>query len=124
MVFVLAVAAVGTTVVATTTGPVAVAGLFCFGSVWSSYPTLVATYVRDHTEARGFGEAFSTMTIFYGAAALCAPFVTGWLADLTGHFRTPYLGLSALCAVGAMLMARLPVTGPDAVIAEPVGASA
>ncbi|MFN0026604.1 MAG: CynX/NimT family MFS transporter, partial [Acidimicrobiales bacterium] len=99
MVFVLAMAAVGTTVVATTTGPVAVAGLFCFGSVWSSYPTLVATYVRDHTEARGFGEAFSTMTIFYGLAALCAPFLTGWLADVTGHFRTPYLGLSVLCGV-------------------------
>jgi MFS family permease len=123
MVFVLAVAAVGTTVVAVTTGPMAVAGLFLFGSVWSSYPTLVATYVRDHTEARGFGEAFSTMTIFYGAAALCAPFLTGWLADITGHFRTPYLGLSALCGVGALLMAGLPTASHHAVTPEPVGVS-
>ncbi len=122
MVFVLAVAAAGTAVVATTTGPLAVAGLFLFGSVWSSYPTLVATYVRDHTEARGFGEAFSTMTIFYGAAALGTPFLTGWLADLTGHFRTPYLGLSGLCAVGALLMARLPLTPAGAVSPEPVSA--
>jgi len=108
MVAVLAVAASGTAVVALGRGSVAVAGTFLFGAVWSSYPTLTATYVRDHTEARAFSGAFSTMTIFYGAAALSAPFTTGWAADLTGHFRTPFLGLSVICLVGAVLMAGLP----------------
>ncbi|MCC6438767.1 MAG: MFS transporter [Acidimicrobiales bacterium] len=123
MTVVLATAAVGTTVVAVGRGPVAVVGVFCFGAVWSSYPTLVATYVRDHTEARAFNEAFSTMTIFYSVAALGAPFTTGWLADRTGHFRTPFLLLAALCALGAALIARLPATVPGAtaagVTAEP-----
>ncbi len=108
MVFVLGAAGTGTAVVALGHGVVAVLGTFLFGSVWSSYPTLVATYVRDHTEARGFSEALATMTIFYGAAALSAPFLTGWLADLTGHFRAPFVGLSALCLCGAALMAGLP----------------
>lgn len=113
MVVVLFTAALGTAIVAVGRGPLAVVGMFCFGSVWSSYPTLVATYVRDHTEARGFSEAFSTMTIFYGLAALCAPFLTGWAADVTGHFRTPFLGLAGLCLAGALLMARLPAAGRD-----------
>ena len=108
MVTVLTVAATGTAVVALGRGHVAVAGTFLFGAVWSSYPTLTATYVRDHTEARAFSGAFSTMTIFYGAAALCAPFSTGWAADRTGHFRTPFAGLSLICLVGAVLMAGLP----------------
>lgn len=108
MAAVLAIAAVGTGTVSLGHGAVAVAGVFCYGSVWSSYPTLVATYVRDHTEARGFNEAFSTMTIFYSLAALCAPVLIGWVADRTGHFRTPYLGLTVLCAFAALLMARLP----------------
>ncbi len=108
MVFVLTTAGTGTAVVALGHGAVAVVGTFLFGAVWSSYPTLVATYVRDHTEARGFSEAFSTMTIFYGAAALSAPFLTGWLADTTGHFRTPFVGLSVVCLCGAVLMAGLP----------------
>jgi MFS family permease len=100
-------AAVGTAVVATSRGALAVAGSFCFGSVWSSYPTLVATYVRDHTEARAFSEAFSTMTIFYGVAALSAPIIVGRLADVTGQFRVPFLGLSALCVGGGLVMLRL-----------------
>ena len=108
MTFVLLFASLGTAVVAVGRGPVAVVGVFCFGTVWSSYPTLVATYVRDHTEARGFNEAFSTMTIFYAALALCAPFLVGWLADSTGHFRAPFLILTALCAYGGLLMWRLP----------------
>jgi len=120
MVVVLALAGAGTAVVAVGRGGVAVTGTFLFGAVWSSYPTLVATYVRDHTEARAFSEAFSTMTIFYGMAALCAPFLTGWVADTTGHFRTPYLGWSVLCLLGAVLMAGL----PSPVAAGPVGVAA
>ncbi|MEZ5235065.1 MAG: MFS transporter [Acidimicrobiales bacterium] len=128
MTAVLSTAAVGTAVVALGRGPVALVGVFCFGSVWSSYPTLVATYVRDHTEARAFNEAFSTMTIFYSAAALCAPFTTGWLADATGHFRTPFLVLTGVCAIGALLIARLPAaavgTAADQAAAAPVAGAA
>jgi len=39
---------------------------------------------------------------------LSAPFLTGWLADTTGHFRTPFVGLSVVCLCGAALMAGLP----------------
>jgi MFS family permease len=113
MTVVLLVAAVGTSVVATSRGAIAVAGSFCFGTVWSSYPTLVATYVRDHTEARAFSEAFSTMTIFYGIAALSAPILVGRLADATGHFRVPFLGLAAICAAGGLVMLRLALAERD-----------
>lgn len=107
MMLVLGVAAGGTATVALSRGGLATAGVLCYGAVWSSFPTLTATYVRDHVEARAFNEAFSTMTIFYSIAALSAPFLTGSLADRTGHFRTPFLVLACLCGGGFMLLIRL-----------------
>jgi MFS family permease len=111
LVGVLAGAGVGTTTVALGAGLTAALGVFCFGAVWSSFPTLVATYVRDHTGAEGLTEAFSTMTIFYSMAALTAPFLVGWLADRTGHFRSPFLALSALCVAGTVLLLSVPAAG-------------
>ncbi len=117
MLVVLFVAATATAVVALAPGRATLIGVFAYGAVWASFPPLVATYVRDHTEARAFNEAFSTMTIFYSLAALCSPLATGWLAERTGHFRTPYLALAALCGTGAVLLIGLPTV--DAAVDAP-----
>lgn len=78
------------------------------GGLWSSYPTLTATYVRDQLDARLFGSAYGTMTIFYGLAAMAAPVAAGLLADSFGGFTVPYLAVAALAGVGVVVLASVP----------------
>ena len=85
-----------------------VAGAVLFGSVAGSFPTQVATYVRDHAEARVFAGAFATMLLFFSVAALVAPTLMGWLADVTGSFTVPYATLAALALVIIAIVLRLP----------------
>ena len=111
MVGVLLAAAAGPAALALGGPALVVVAVLAFGSVWSSYPTLTAAYVRDHADDRAFGTAFATMTIFYWVAALAAPFVVGVLAERTDSFALPYLGLAALCVMGAALLATVPGDG-------------
>ncbi len=85
-----------------------VGGAVLFGSVAGSFPTQVATYVRDHVEARVFAGAFATMLLFFSVAAIVAPTLVGWLADVTGSFTVPYLFLSGLATTIVLIVLRLP----------------
>jgi MFS family permease len=85
-----------------------VAAVLALGGLWSSYPTLTATYVRDHLDAREFGSAYGTMTIFYGVTAMVAPTLVGVLADHFDGFTIPYLAVSGLALVGMVLLATIP----------------
>lgn len=85
-----------------------VVGAVLFGSVAGSFPTQVATYVRDHAEARLFAGAFATMLLFFSVAAIVAPTLVGWLADLTGSFTVPYATLAAIAIVIMAIVLRLP----------------
>lgn len=85
-----------------------VVGAVLFGSVAGSFPTQVATYVRDHAEARVFAGAFATMLLFFSVAAIVAPTLVGWLADLTGSFTVPYATLAAIAIVIMAIVLRLP----------------
>ncbi len=96
------------TTVALVTGPGLALVVVTLGGMWSSYPALTATYMRDHLEDRAFGAAYGTMTIFYGLAAVPAPIVVGALADWRGSFTLSYLGVSMLAVVGLLALRRLP----------------
>jgi MFS family permease len=85
-----------------------VAGAVLFGSIAGSFPTQVATYVRDHAEARVFAGAFATMLLFFSVAAIVAPTLMGWLADETGSFTVPYATIAAIAMVIIAIVLRLP----------------
>ena len=82
------------------------------GGMWASYPTLTATYMRDHLEDRNFGTAYGTMTIFYGAASVPAPILVGALADWRGSFTIPYLAVAAIALAGIAALRGLPTEVP------------
>lgn len=85
-----------------------ITGSVLFGSVAGSFPTQVATYVRDHVEARVFAGAFATMLVFFSVAAIAAPTLMGWLADVTGSFTVPYLCLAGLATSIVLIVLQLP----------------
>ncbi len=99
-------------VVALATGPTLALVVVTVGGMWASYPTLTATYMRDHLEDRAFGSAYGTMTIFYGAAAIPAPILVGALADWRGSFTISYLFIAALAIAGILALRRLPQDAP------------
>lgn len=105
---VMAMIGVVSTAVALVTGPVLALVVVTVGGMWASYPTLTATYMRDHLEDRNFGTAYGTMTIFYGVASVPAPILVGALADWRGSFTIPYLGVSALALAGIAALRGLP----------------
>lgn len=96
-----------------------VVGAVLFGSVAGSFPTQVATYVRDHAEARVFAGAFATMLLFFSVAAIVAPTLVGWLADLTGSFTVPYAILAAIAMVIIGIVLRLPESASHVSSPEP-----
>ncbi len=98
--------------VALMTGAVLAILAVTVGGMWASYPTLTATYMRDHLEDRAFGSAYGTMTIFYGAAAVPAPILVGALADWRGSFTIPYLFVAALAVAGVIALRQLPQDAP------------
>lgn len=91
---------------------VVIVSVLALGGMWASYPTLTATYVRDHLDAREFGSAYGTMTIFYGLAAIVAPAAAGVVADQLGGFAVPYLSVSALALIGTVVLWTIPATRP------------
>lgn len=94
--------------VATLKGPSLVLVVILFGGLWVSYPTLTATYVRDHLNDRQFGSAFGLMTIFFGIAAIVPPFAAGAVADDRGSFTLPYLAFGGLAVVGFIALLFAP----------------
>ena len=105
---VMAGLAVGSSAVAVGPPWLVGAAVLALGGLWSSYPTLAATYVRDHLDARAFGSAYGTMTIFYGLAAVVTPTVVGVLADRFDTFTVPYLAVAALSVIGVGILATVP----------------
>ena len=91
------------------------AAVVLLAGLWSSYPTLAATYVRDHLDARAFGSAYGTMTIAYGVTAMVAPAAVGILADRFDGFTVPYLAVAALALLGMVILASVPRRSPVAV---------
>lgn len=105
---VMAGLAVGSASIAIGTTWLVVVAVLALGGMWSSYPSLTATYVRDHLDARAFGSAYGTMTIFYGMMAMVAPAVVGILADRFDGFTIAYFAVSALAVVGVGVLLTVP----------------
>ncbi len=85
-----------------------IAAILALGGMWASYPTLTATYVRDHLDSREFASAYGTMTIFYGLAAVAAPAGAGVVADQLGGFTVPYLAVAAFALLAAVVLLSIP----------------
>ncbi|MEL6981439.1 MAG: MFS transporter [Actinomycetota bacterium] len=100
--------AVGSAAIAIGTTWLVVAAVLALGGMWSSYPSLTATYVRDHLDARAFGSAYGTMTIFYGVMAMVAPAAVGILADRFDGFTIAYLAVAVLALVGVVILLTVP----------------
>jgi len=96
------------TVVALGTGPMVVSAAIVFGAQAGSFPSMIASYVRDHADARAFSQVFSTMLVSFSATAVVAPVGMGWLADRSGSFTTSYLVLSGAAAVTLACVLALP----------------
>ena len=96
--------AVGCLCVALVRGPLLIGAVVGFGGFWASYPTLTATFVRDHLDSREFSAAFGVMTIAYGIAAVFPPLLVGLVADAFGTFSGVYLVLTAIAVLGALLL--------------------
>lgn len=94
--------------VAVASGWVLIISVLCLGGLWVSYPTLTATYVRDHMDSRMFGQVYGTMTIFFSIASILPPFIVGAIADQQDSFRIPYLMLSGLALAAMGVLTRVP----------------
>ncbi len=105
--FVMAAMGVGSLCVATLGGPVLIVVIVLFGGLWASYPTLTATYVRDHLDQRAFSAAFGVMTIAYGIVAVIPPLAVGLVADRFGTFSGVYMTLAVTATLGAVLVSGL-----------------
>jgi cyanate permease len=55
-----------------------------------------------------FAGAFATMLLFFSVAAIAAPTLMGWLADVTGSFTVPYATLATLALVIIAIVLRVP----------------
>ncbi len=76
-----------------------------FGAMAGSFPALIATYVRDQVDNRAFSQVLATMTLLFSLLSAATPSSVGWLADTTGGFALPYLGLAAMAFVSMVLVA-------------------
>ncbi|MDG2112684.1 MAG: MFS transporter [Actinomycetota bacterium] len=103
----------GSAVIAFGSGSLVVVSVIAFGGMWSSYPTLTATYVRDHLDDRQFSSAYGTMTIFYGLVAIVPPTTSGAIADATGSFTVPYVIVATAAVLGGLILLRVPRDQPS-----------
>lgn len=85
-------------------------GAITYGAAASTFPALVAAYVRDSLGSRAFSQALALMTILFSLLSALLPTVVGTVADATGAFTWPYL-----------MLALLPVTALGLLIGVPGG---
>ncbi|WP_420625686.1 MFS transporter [Candidatus Poriferisodalis sp.] len=86
---------------------IVVAAVVVFGGTSFAYPSLTATFVRDHVTDRTFAAVFGTMTMFYGPAAIAGPSASGWLADRTGSYDATYWTIAAMALLSCVCMATM-----------------
>jgi predicted MFS family arabinose efflux permease len=78
-----------------------------FGLMMSGIGSVVAAYVRDHTNEAAFAPAFGAITLFFGAAQLVGPELGGLLAERNGGFGAAFLVSAGAGFVGAIASATL-----------------
>lgn len=86
------------------------AGAIIYGAGASSFPALIATYVRDSLDNRSFSQALAIMTILFSIVAAILPTVVGAVADATDSFQWPYLLIAVLPAISLGLLSTVTTT--------------
>lgn len=71
-----------------------IAGALLYSAGASTFPALIATYVRDSLDNRAFSQALAIMTIMFSLMAALLPAVVGRVADTS--FAVAYLVLAIL----------------------------
>ena len=84
-----------------------VAAVVVFGGASFAYPSLTATFVRDHVTDRTFAAVLGTMTMFYGPASVIGPAASGWLADRTGHYDATYGVIAVMALTSCICMSTM-----------------
>lgn len=74
-----------------------IGGAILYAAGASTFPALIAAYVRDSLDSRAFSQALAIMTIMFSVMAAIMAAVAGTLGD--SSFRWSYLMLAALPAV-------------------------
>ena len=77
-------------------------GALLYGAGASTFPALIAVYVRDSLDSRAFSQALAIMTILFSVMAAIVPTVAGALADIS--FRWTYLGLALFPILSFMVL--------------------
>lgn len=76
---------------------------FLYGAIWPLY----AACVRDYFPRGMSGTILGLLTIFYGVGVMTSPFLTGYIADMTGTFKWAFF-ISGLCSLfSAFIIGRL-----------------
>lgn len=100
----LVVLACANVLVALGSSATVVVGALLYAAGGSSFPTLVATLVRDTLGSRSFSQALAVMTLLFSVTAAVTPTVVGAVADATGSFAVPYLLIGALPAAAFVIL--------------------
>lgn len=80
-----------------------ITGALLYSAGASTFPTLIAAYVRDSLSSRAFSQALAIMTILFSLMAALMPAIVGALADIS--FRWSYLTLSILPVIAFACLA-------------------
>ncbi|MEM7096012.1 MAG: MFS transporter [Actinomycetota bacterium] len=83
----------------------------------STFPTLIATVVRDSLDQRAFSQALAMMTLLFSVTAAALPPIVGAIADATGSFRWPYLVVAVfpVAALATLVAPSSPETANPAI---------
>ncbi len=92
-------------------------GAILYGGGASTFPSLIAAYVRDSLGNRAFSQALAIMTILFSVMAAIMPTVVGALADIS--FRWSYLVLAAMPVIAFGFLSREPSAEPGPLSNEP-----
>lgn len=79
-------------------------GAIVYGAGASSFPSLIATYVRDSLDNRSFSQALAMMTILFSLLSAVVPTIVGLVADATENFALPYLLLAMLPGAALVIL--------------------
>ena len=78
-----------------------------FGFVAWSIPSIMAALVGDHVGPAKAAEAFGVVTFIFSFGQMAGPAVAGFLAELTGSFRSSFALAAAMAFLAILLTAYL-----------------
>lgn len=114
----------GALAVLTGHGVAVAGGGIAIGMMFGGLPSVIATYIVQHSDHVSYGPRYAVATLAFGIAQVSSPQVGGVLADVTGSFTVVFLlssGVAALGAVASSMLPKAPAVPPIATVPSAVG---